>query len=483
MSSHRIHTSGGDSPGVGSWNNVILAALAGLGMFLATLDFSLNVALPAVAEALDADLQSVQWLLVVFIATRAGVAMGAGSLADRFGIRPVYLWAAVTYAVSMFCLAFSPDLSTMVGFRVLQALGTGALYAVSPAIAANVFPAHRRGLGMGFTAGSHALGMLAGTLGAGLLTGWLGWEWTFLGRVPFAAVALLLAFVYLQRASEGERKGPPFDMVGAAVLVAAVLCLVIGLRLGRSIGWDEAPVLVLLPLAPIMLGIFWRVEQTAPWPVLPLNLLRNRGFAVSSFTMFIAYFCTFVIWFIFPFYVADHLGRGPATIGVLLGINALMISGFAGLGGWLSDRIGTTPVGLAGMLLLAAGLAYTGFLGTDSSLGQVAIRVGIVGIGLGLFQASAYALMMGSVPAERFGTAGATLSLAQAVGSVLAIAIIGGVFAWRNDYHSAASAGLGDAETVAFMAAFKEVFLMGSVLGLLGALSMVLGIRARNSRL
>ena len=315
------------------------------------------------------------------------------------------------------------------------------------------------------------------------MTGWLGWEWTFLGRVPFAAVALLLAFVYLQRASEGERKGPPFDMVGAAVLVAAVLCLVIGLRLGRSIGWVEAPVLVLLPLAPIMLGIFWRVERTAPWPVLPLNLLRNRGFTVSSFTMFMAYFCTFVIWFIFPFYVVDHLGRGPATLGVLLGINALMISGFAGLGGWLSDRIGTTPVGLAGMLLLAAGLAYTGFLGTDSSLGQVAIRVGIVGIGLGLFQASAYALMMGSVPAERFGTAGATLSLAQAVGSVLAIAIIGGVFAWRNDYHSAASAGLGDAETVAFMAAFKEVFLMGSVLGLLGALSMVLGIRARNSRL
>ena len=304
-----------------------------------------------------------------------------------------------------------------------------------------------------------------------------------MAAAPAATAAAPAAPAAAPAAPAAAPAAPAAVLAAAAVLVAAVLCLVIGLRLGRSIGWDEAPVLVLLPLAPIMLGIFWRVEQTAPWPVLPLNLLRNRGFAVSSFTMFIAYFCTFVIWFIFPFYVADHLGRGPATIGVLLGINALMISGFAGLGGWLSDRIGTTPVGLAGMLLLAAGLAYTGFLGTDSSLGQVAIRVGIVGIGLGLFQASAYALMMGSVPAERFGTAGATLSLAQAVGSVLAIAIIGGVFAWRNDYHSAASAGLGDAETVAFMAAFKEVFLMGSVLGLLGALSMVLGIRARNSRL
>ena len=69
----------------------------------------------------------------------------------------------------MFCVALSPHLETVVGFRALQAIGTGCLYAVSPAIAAEVFPAHRRGLGMGFITASQALGMVAGTLGAGLL--------------------------------------------------------------------------------------------------------------------------------------------------------------------------------------------------------------------------------------------------------------------------------------------------------------------------
>lgn len=456
-------------------------------MFLATLDFSLNVALPAVTEALGADLQSVQWLLVVFIATRAGIAMGAGSLADRFGLRPVYLWATGTYAVSMFCIAYSPDLPTMVGFRVMQAIGTGALYAVSPAIAANVFPAHRRGLGMGFTAGSQALGMLAGTLGAGLLTGWLGWEWTFLGRVPFAGIALALAFIYLKRSAAKSGPGdgpaaPPFDIAGAFSLVAGVLCLVIGLRLGRSIGWDSPSVLVLLPLAPVLLWLFWRVERVAPWPVLPLHLLRNRGFAVSSSTMFLAHFCSFVIWFIFPFYVADILERGPATVGVLLGLNALMISGFSLAGGWLSDRTGTTPVGVAGMLLIAAGLAYMGFLGAGSPLWDVGFRVSIVGVGLGLFQASAYALMMKGVPEDRFGTAGAALSLAQAVGSVLAIAILGGIFAWRGDHHLThlAAAALANAEGLAFIKALKDVYLLGSVLALLGAVVFLFGTAKRS---
>ncbi len=471
------------APAAGRWNDVILAALAGLGMFLATLDFSLNVALPAVTEALGVDLQSVQWLLVVFIATRAGISMGAGSLADRVGLRPVYLWATGIYAVSMFCIAYSPDLYSMVGFRVLQAVGTGALYACSPAIAANVFPAHRRGLGMGFTAGSQALGMVAGTLGAGLLTGWLGWEWTFLGRVPFAGIALALAFFYLKRntpkSDEGGESAPPFDMAGAFALVAGVLCFVIGLRLGRDIGWDTLPVLVLLPLAPVLLWLFWRVEKRAPWPVLPLELLRNRGFSVSSGTMFLAYFCSFVIWFLFPFYVTDSLGRGPVAVGVLLGLNALMISGFSFLGGWLSDRTGTTPVGVTGMGLMAAGLAYMGFLGADSSLMDVGFRVSVVGVGLGLFQASAFALMMKSVPEERFGTAGAALSLGQAVGSVLAIAVLGGVFALRGDHHLAAMGPLADADGIAFIKALKDVYLVGAVLALLGAFVFLFGVARR----
>jgi MFS family permease len=171
---------------------LLVAAAATLGMFLAALDTSVIVALPAMTEDLHADLQSIQWVIVAFVATQAALVMGAGSFADRFGLRPVYIFGATTYLAAMFAIAFSPNLETVVGFRVLQALGTGCLFAVSPAIAAGVFPSHRRGLSMGFAVGSQALGMLAGTIGAGLLVGWIGWEWIFLGRTPFALMAIVL---------------------------------------------------------------------------------------------------------------------------------------------------------------------------------------------------------------------------------------------------------------------------------------------------
>lgn len=463
--------------------NVLVGAVAGLGMFLAMMDIAVNVALPSMAEDLDADLQSVQWVIVVFIATRAGLVMGAGSFADRFGLRPVYLWGAAAYLAAMFCIAFSPDLSTVVGFRVLQGIGTGCLYAVAPAIAANLFPSHRRGLGMGFTVGSQALGMLAGTLGAGLLVGWLGWEWAFLGRVPFVVVALFLAYKFLERDALKRASGPPFDITGAVTLIAALMCLVIGLRLGRSVGWDSAPVLALLPLAPVLLVAFWRVERGASWPVLPLHLLRVRGFAVSSISMFLAHFGVFVIWFIFPFYITDSLDREPVILGGMLATMAFLNSGFSGAGGWLTDRIGTLPVGVGGMLVMAAGLSYMSFLGADSSLGQVAFRIAIVGTGLGLFQASAFTLMMRSVPEERFGTAGAALSLSQAFGSVLAVAVVGGLFAWRDDHHLNEAVGVVNAEGAAFIKAFKDVFLLGAVVGLLGAVSLLFSGRVGRGRI
>ena len=460
------------------WGKILVGAAATLGMFLAALDTSLNVALPSMTEDLNADLQSIQWVIVAFVATQAALVMGAGSFADRFGLRPVYVFGATTYLAAMFFIAFSPNLETVVGFRVLQALGTGCLFAVSPAIAASVFPSSRRGLSMGFTVGSQAMGMLAGTIGAGLLVGWVGWEWIFFARTPFAVMAIIIGILFLQRRKPGSSKdsaGPAFDITGAVLLVGGLLCLIIGLRLGRSFGWTSPVVLTLLPLAPIFLASFWKVEKGASWPVLPGYLMRLRGFNVSSLSMFLANLGVFVIWFIFPFYVADSLGGGALTLGLMLATLAFLNTISSAVGGWLCDRYSYLPVGIAGLLIMALGLLYMGYLDAGSALGEVGLRVAIVGTGLGMFQAATYSMMLGSVPSERFGTAGAALSLAQSCGRVLSVAVIGGIFGWRSDHHLAELAVGAESEGVAFIKAFKDVFLIGSSLGVLAAIVFLIG--------
>ena len=141
----------------------------------------------------------------------------------------------------------------------------------------------------------------------------------------------------------------------------------------------------------------------------------------------------------------------------------------------MCDKVGTLPVGFVGLLVMASGLYYMGFLDAESGLGEVALKMGIVGAGLGLFQAAAYSLMMGSVPSERFATAGAALSLSQSCGRVLAVAVMGGIFGWRSDHHLVGLATGTEADGIAFIKAFKDVFLIGSSIGLLAALVFLAG--------
>lgn len=440
---------------------------AGLGMFLAALDIAVNVALPSIRTNLNTDLQAVQWVIVVFIATRAGLVMGAGSLADRFGFKEVYVVGVALYVIAMVCIAASPTLELVVAFRVLQAAGTGCLFAVSPAIAAELFSAHRRGLGMGFATASQALGMLAGTLGGGLLVTWFGWEAIFLGRIPFALIALVLGLGFLG----GVRPAwsvQAFDYLGATSLLGALLSLVIGLRLGRSAGWTEPAVLVLLSLALVLFIVLWRSERRASWPVLPPSLLRVGGFVGSCGSMFLAHVGVFVIWFIFPFYIVDALGRSPLSLGVMLALMAgLNVAGSA-VGGWLCDWVGDGKVGIGGLQFLGLGLLAMSFLGAGSGYFQVGLCISVVGAGLGLFQAAAFTRMMNSVPAGKLATASGALSLAQAFGTVSSVATIGGVFALSNDYHLAQLANqelpVEAVEGMAFIMAFQDVFRLGTAI-------------------
>ena len=463
----------------GRWRDVLVGATSALAMFLAALDFSVNVALPELASGLDADLQSVQWALVVFMGVRASLVMGTGSFADRFGLRRVYLWGGMAYLVSMFCIALSPDLTSVVGFRVLHGIGTSCMYAVAPAIAANLFPAHRRGLGMGFTTGSQALGMVGGTIGAGLLvaSGWMGfdWEWAFLGRVPFMVAALVLAWLFLDRDPPFSKQGPAFDLHGTVSMAIGIISLIIGARLGREIGWDAWPVLTLLILTPTALYLFWRIERTAAWPVLPLGMFRNRGFLVAGACSAFVFLSAFVIWFIFPFYVADSLGRGSEVLGAMLAVSSLCGVAMSLLGGWISDRIGTQVVGALGMLAIAAGLAMMAFLDGESSLAAVTVWVSLAGSGHGLVQAACYSLVMKSVQPERFGTAGGMLALTQALGSITAIVILGGIFALREDHYLSQLAGTMGAESMAFLRAYRDVFLIGAGVAIVGACVALLG--------
>ena len=406
----------GGPPALRRW---LVVVTAGLGMYLMALDISVNVALPTITDHFRTDIQTIQWIIVSFVATRAGLAVAAGSFGDLFGLKRVYLVGALLYGVAVVLIAFSPSLGPVFGFRVLQGVGAGSLYAVSPAIAGQVFTADRRGLAMGVTTASWALGSISGTVGMGFLVDVFGWEAVFLARAPFCLLALALGLAVLRDAQPGQQR-PSFDAAGAVTLVGSMVSIVLALHLGGRGGWGSPLPILFLAAFPVLLFGFLYAERKARWPVLDLGLLRMAPFLAACSSMFFVQMGAFVIWFVFPFYVADGLERGPLALGVIMAVMAACMSLFAPVAGWLSDRVSARWVGGLGALTVAGGLLWMGQLDQGSSLPRVGVQIGVVGLGLGGFQAAAYSLLVKSLPADRMGTGAGSISLAQAMGSVVA---------------------------------------------------------------
>ena len=471
-----IPGAGDGSSGLRRW---LVVVTAGLGMYLMALDISVNVALPTITDHFDTDIQTIQWIIVSFVATRAGLVVSAGSFGDLFGLKRVYLAGALLYGVAVTLIAFSPSLGPVFGLRVLQGVGAGSLYAVSPAIAGQVFTADRRGLAMGVTIASLALGSISGTVGMGFLVDIFGWEAVFLARTPFCVLALALGWRVLRDAEPaGER--PSFDVVGAVTLVGSMVSIVLALHLGGRRGWDFPLAVAFLVAFPVFLGVFLHAERRARWPVLDLSLLRLPPFVAACSSMFFVQMGAFAIWFVFPFYVADGLERGPLALGVIMAVMAASMSLSAPAAGWLSDRLHPRYGGAAGALMVFAGLLWMAQLDQESSLVQVGVRIGIVGLGLGGFQAAVYSLLVKSVPAGRLGTGAGSISLAQAMGSVVAVALGGFFFALRTDDHTAALvAGQVAASAVdvdALVLAFQDTFRVAAVIAVLGIPALALSV-------
>ncbi len=461
----------------------LVALCAGSGLALGAMDTGVNVALPAITSDFGTDMQTIQWIIVSHVAARAGLSVAAGSSGDLFGLKRVFLVGAALNTIALLAVGLTPDLYAIFGLRVIQGIGTGILLAASPAVAAQAFPPHRRGGVMGIAFSSQALGLLAATLGAAVLVEALGWRWIFLARVPISASVFLLGLLLLQRDAShaGDRS---LDILGALALSGSLVALVIGLHVGGRSGWGEPLPIVMLALAPLLLVLLWHVERTASWPAMDMALLKIRAFVAPCLGVLLGWTGVFVIWFIFPFYISDILGRGAGSLGVMLGTLAAAMSAAALIGGWAADRIAPRHVAATGLAVLAIGLAWMAYLGENAAMWMVAIRIMVTGFGLGLTMSTVYTLTLDGVPGARAATASGALGVAESMGRVISVAVFGSLFAIRMGQHELGLGVLPGQEQLnpeAFVEAFREVFLMAAGLAAAGMVALV-GLLALGNR-
>ncbi|ACU75347.1 major facilitator superfamily MFS_1 [Catenulispora acidiphila DSM 44928] len=397
-----------------------------------------NIAGPTIRADIGGGPALIQWLGAGYTLAMAAGLITGGRLGDIYGRKPVFIVGVIGFTVaSVLCASsFSPGM--LIGCRVAQGLfgavmlpqGLGVIKAVfPPQELAKAFGAY--GPAMGF---STVLGpVIAGTLIDANLFG-SSWRMIFLINLPLGLVALVGAIKYLP-SDRDERAPIKLDLLGTVLASSAALLVVYPVVQGRSLGWP-AWTFVMIAASVVVFGIFgWvetRIHNRGGDPLVVPTLFRKRAFTGGLFTG-LAFF-TAIVGFslVFTVFVQIGLGYSPLKAGLTTLPQAVgSVVGFIAAGAGLAAKLGRRMLHL-GLVSMTAGVIGTfltiHYAGTGLTPYDLIPSLLFTGIGLGMFLAPFFDIVLAGVEAGEYGSASGTLNAVQQFAGALGIAVVGTVF-------------------------------------------------------
>jgi EmrB/QacA subfamily drug resistance transporter len=451
--------------GRGRW---VALAVVCTGSLMNVLDTTIvGVALPAIRHDLGFSQASLAWVVNAYLLAYGGFLLLGGRLGDLFGHRRLF-----TAAISVFTLAsLACGLATGQGFllaaRAVQGLGGAVASAVALSLVVSLFPEPgERAKAMGVfglvSAGGGSIGVLAG----GILTGLLTWHWIFLVNVPIGA-AVLLASLRVLPASATRAGRARLDVPGAVLVTAAVTLALYAITGASEAGWASARTGVTLAGAAALLAAFAAVESRVAAPLVPLRLLRQRNLTAASLTGMLWSAAMFATFFLTSLYLQLVLHYDPLQTGLaFLPTNLIMSVLSAGLSARLVARFGIKPPLVAGLLLVAVGLALLGHAPAGGHFLTDVLPGGILlGTGAGTALPPLLVAATSDLPPSESGLAAGIANTSFMLGGALGLAVLASLATGRTSNLLAN----GHSHLTALTGGYHAAFLAGAACAALAA--------------
>jgi EmrB/QacA subfamily drug resistance transporter len=410
-------------------------------LMVITIDVTiLNVAVPTLAEALDADNSSLQWFINAYELVFAGLLLTAGALADRFGRRRVLAIGLAVFGAASAVSALAETSGQLILARAVMGVGGALVLPATLSIVTNVFTdATARARAIAVWAGVAALGLGLGPLVGGWLLQHFYWGSVFLVNVPVVVAALVAGRITIPESRDpGAAR---LDPVGAVISVAGLGALLYAITEGPETGWTNPVIAASFTVAAVALAAFVAWERHVDAPMLNLGYFGDRRFSAAIVAIMALFFGLFGLMFVSTQTLQSVLGYDTLAAGVRLVPLPVMFVVFAQISVRLAARTGTRTIVTAGLLIAAAGLAVGATFDADSGYGVLAVALSLTGIGMGCTMAPAVESIMGSVPRERAGVASAVNDTTRLTAGAIGVAVVGSVLssAYRGAFSGTAA--------------------------------------------
>jgi MFS family permease len=432
--------------------------MIGLGISVVPLDTAVNIAFPDITGHFGLPIPMIQWVVICYVLTHAGLMLAFGRVGDMWGHARVFRAGLIWNVAAFLLCAAAPSFAWLLFFRFLQGIGAGLILSCAPALVTSLYPEARRSHALGVFTLMYALGSAVGPLIGGALVARWGWPAVFWFRAPIALVSLL--FLRGLPAGAGNGRDERFDIAGALLLALGLASLLLAINAAPRLREGDYLALALLPAAVASLAAFIAWEGRAAQPIIRVELFRNTGFAIVNLASCLTYLVTFSVMLIGPFFIkpiiiaryGNHWGGFAA--GVVLGAGFIAMSLASPLAASLVARFGAARIAPAGGLMIGLGLFLVGnWQPQTPALAMVSV-LALQGVGTGFFQVAYMELVMAASPVAHRGVAGSLSMLTRTIGVVIAAA--GLTLAFQTIENSARVAGSDAAQ--AFLTAFHLLF-------------------------
>ena len=398
------------------------------GIFMIILDSTVvNIAFPTLRREFGASLADAQWVLSVYVLSLGVTTPISGFLADRFGIKRIYLLGLSLFVVGSLLCGFAPSLGWLIAARALQGFGGGIAQPLGPAQLYRAFPPKEQGTALGYF--GIAL-VFAPALGP-ILGGWLVdaniWRYIFFINVPIGIIGVFLGSRFLL--DYQVEKKPAFDPLGLITAVVGFGSVLYAASIAETNGWTGSSTLTFLGIGIAALIAHAIVElYVAKDPMTSLRLFANPIFLNAALIGYVATIALFGAEFLMPIYLQAFRGRTALQAGFIL-LGVALTSGVATpLAGRLYDKIGPRMNLIVGFSILCINTWQLSKIEGDTSISYIFFPLALRGLAVGLTLQTSFVSALSSIPLNILPRGSSLLNSTRFVIQAVSVATLATIF-------------------------------------------------------
>ncbi len=383
-----------------------------------------NVAIPHMMGNLGATLDEIAWVSTGYIVANVIILPLTSWLSDRFGRRNYYTGSIILFTVASFLAGNAHTLTELVGARVIQGIGGGALISTAQAILFDVFPLHERGKAMAI----FGMGVMVGPTLGPTLGGWItdnySWPWIFYINIPLGIAAAMLTWRYVPEPSHANERSDSVDWLGLLLLIAGIGALQIMLERGEAKGWfDSSEIRIEAVIAAISLvGFVWH-ELTTEHPVVELRILGNRQLSAGVVFGLILGFALYSSVFALPVFLQSHLGYTAWDTGKVILPGALASAVTMAVTGRITGKMDARYLITLGVGLFFWSMWLHYHFTLDIGMGDTVLPMILRGVGLGLIFVPLTQVAVADLRPQQLAQGTGLFNLSRQLGGSFGIAV------------------------------------------------------------